>query len=82
MAKKTKIQMSNAGVQALLKSSEVQSELSSHAQGIASAAGVGYEVVAGSRGQTRTRVWVVAESYEAMIDNARNATLARALGGG
>lgn len=82
MAKKTKIQMSNAGVQALLKSSEVQAELSNHAQGIASRAGVGYEVVAGDRGKTRSRVWVVAESYEAMIDNARNATLARALGGG
>lgn len=82
MAKKVKIQMSNAGVQELLKSSEVQDELSNHAQGIASRAGVGYEVVSGDRGKTRSRVWVVADSYEAMVDNARNATLARALGGG
>lgn len=41
----------------------------------------GYEVVYGDRGKTRHHALVVTDDFKAKLDNARNATLLRALGG-
>lgn len=82
MAKKVRIQMSNAGVQAMLKSPGVQGLVDSSADRIATRAGTGYAAKSGTRSNTRARAFVVTETFEAMKDNARNATLLRAMGGG
>lgn len=79
---KVRVKMNNAGVQALLKSAGVNDLLMSHAEPIAARAGSGYEATLGTAGKTRNRAWVRTETFDAMRDNARNATLARALGGG
>ncbi|MGP9487905.1 hypothetical protein ACT3R5_04960 [Glutamicibacter sp. AOP5-A2-7] len=82
MAKKIKVKLKSAGARALLNDPAVASLLMSEGQKIANRAGPGYEAVAGTRGQTRARVFIGTETTEAAIDNARNATLLRALGGG
>ena len=66
----------------MLSSSEVQSLLMSYAEPMAARAGDGYTATLGTQGKTRSRAWVGTDTFEARRDNARNATLARALGGG
>lgn len=82
MASKAKIQMNNAEVVRMLKSPEMQSVLLSNAERIANRAGPGYEAELGTGGRTRARAFVSTATYEARRDNAKNATLLRALGGG
>ena len=79
---KVRVKMNNGGVRAMLKSPGVNTLLMSHAEPIATRAGSGYAATLGTAGRTRNRAWVRTETFEAMRDNARNATLARALGGG
>lgn len=79
---KARVKMSNAGVRALLMSPGVNELLMSRAEPIAARAGDGYQATLGVLGKTRNRAWVRTETFDAMRDNARNATLARALGGG
>lgn len=79
---KTKVVMNSAGVRELLTSGGTVSLLQEQGGRIAGAAGGGYEATTGTQGKTRARVWVGTDTTEARLDNARNATLLRALGGG
>ena len=82
MAKRVKIKMNDAAVIALLSGSEIESVLKSHADRIAGRAGSGYEAELGAGGKTRSRAFVHTATTAARRDNAKNATLLRALGGG
>lgn len=82
MVKQVTVKMNNAGVQEILKSPGVQSLLMSQAERVARAAGPGYVARAGTAGKTRSRAWAVADTPDAMRDNAKNATLLRTLGVG
>lgn len=82
MAKKVRIEMNSKGIQELLKSDEVTDFLEGEAKSLASKAGPGYAATAGSEGKTRTRAFVHTTDWASFNDNARNATLLRALGGG
>lgn len=77
---KTKIEWNNAEFIALAKSAPVRKMLTDQAQQIARRAGSGYEAEAGTRGKTRGRAWARATTAKAIRDNAKNATLLRALG--
>lgn len=81
MAKKIRIVMNSAGVDALLKSSEVQDDLERRARAIADAAGEGMEVDV-RVGQTRARASVRTATYEAMLAEAQDKVLTRALDAG
>lgn len=76
------IKLNPDGFKQVLKSPEVAAELERLAQTIAGRAGEGYEVVAGTRGTSRSRVFVRPATKQAVKDNAENDTLIRALGGG
>lgn len=80
MAKADRIEWNNAEFIALAKSPKVQQMLTDQAQQIARRAGDGYEAEAGTRGKTRGRAWARAHTAKAIRDNAKNATLLRALG--
>jgi hypothetical protein len=82
MAKKAKVKISQAALTAMLSSPEMESILLANGEPIASSAGPGYEAVLGSGGRTRSRVFVQTATFAARLDNARNATLLRAIGGG
>ena len=79
---KVRVKMNNSGIQALLKSAGVNDLLMSYAEPMSARAGDGYTATLGTQGKTRSRAWVGTDTFEARRDNARNATLARALGGG
>lgn len=79
---KAKIKMNNAAVVEMLKSPALEAVLLSNAERIAGSAGSGYEAELGAGGRTRSRAFVSTATYEARRDNAKNATLLRALGGG
>lgn len=81
MAKKIRIEMNSKGIQQLLKSDDILDALEGQGRKIAAKAGPGYAAVAGSKGKTRARVFVETATQDAADDNARNATLLRAVMG-
>lgn len=77
---KPKIVWNDEDFVALMKSDEVRGVLLEQAEAVASRAGDGYEAEAGNAGRTRSRAFARAVTGEAIRDNARHATLLRALG--
>ena len=73
-----KIKLNSAGVQSLLKSSEMQNVLSEHATAIRQRAGDGYEQDV-YVGKTRANAMVKATSFKAKRDNMKNNTLLKAV---
>ena len=73
-----KIKLNSAGVQNLLKSSEMQNVLSEHATAIRQRAGDGYEQDV-YVGKTRANAMVKATSFKAKRDNMKNNTLLKAV---
>ena len=81
MAESIRIEVNSAGIQALLKSAEVQADLEARAHRIAAAAGEGME--AGSRvGKTRARASVITATRKAQLAEATERALTRALDAG
>lgn len=81
MAEKIRIEINSAGIQALLKSDEVQALLKAKADRIAVAAGEGME--ASSRiGRTRARASVVTATSAARKAEAVDRSLTKALDAG
>lgn len=81
MASKIRIEVSSAGIQAVLKSPEVEAFLRAKADRIAAAAGEGME--AGSRvGRTRARASVITASRAARRAEAVDRALTKALDAG
>lgn len=78
---KVRVKINNAELQKILHSGPVMGELAEHGQRIATNAGDGYTSEPGTSGKSRGRVFVNASTYEAIRDNAKNATLLRSLGG-
>lgn len=80
MAKRVKVKLVSSAVQALLKSDAVVDVL--YEQAVERNPGTrGYEAVRGSGGN-RGHAFIGAMTWAAYNDNARNATLLKALGGG
>lgn len=81
MAKpRIKIEFHDEGFIELLKSQEIEGELLDQAQAVASRAGDGFEAELGTGGKTRSRAFARAVTGKAVAENARHATLLRALG--
>ncbi|WP_300345498.1 hypothetical protein [Nesterenkonia sp.] len=81
MAKaKVKIKPNDKGIQQLLNDPGIQGVVDSAANRVRYALPAGYEIVRGDGTRTRYRAMVVTETGEAKQDNARNASLLRALG--
>lgn len=80
MAKRVKVKLSSGAVRALLTSVEVRDALMDEAEKRVPS-GRGYEAVRGSGGN-RAHAFIGAMTWEAYNDNARNATLLKALDGG
>jgi hypothetical protein len=81
MAEKIRIEVNSAGIQALLKSAEVQADLEDRARRIAAAAGDGME--ASSRlGKTRARASVITATRKARIAEATDRALTSAIDAG
>ena len=73
-----KFVLNKKGVGELLKSSEMQTLLDSHASAIKNRAGAGYEHdVQVNEGRAHAMVW--AETYQAKKDNLENNTLLKAV---
>lgn len=77
---KVKIALNSAGVRALLKSPEMMEACKAHADAAASRLGNGYGVSTYT-GKTRVNASIVAETYEARRENAKNNTILKALRG-
>jgi hypothetical protein len=77
----TRIVLNRAGVKALLRSAEVQADLRRRGQAIASAAGAGHRVES-QVGPNRARVAVITETPEAMVAEATERKLSRAVDAG
>ena len=81
MAEQIRIEVNSAGIQAILKSEEVQSLLEAKAQRIAAAAGDGFEV--SSRiGATRARASVITATRAARKAEAVDRVLTAAIDAG
>lgn len=80
MAKRVKVKLSSSGVRALLTSTEVRDAVMDEAEKRVPS-GHGYEAVRGTGGN-RAHAFIAATDWAAYNDNARNATLLKALGGG
>ena len=81
MAEQIRIEVNSAGIQAILKSEEVQSLLEAKAQRIAAAAGDGFEV--SSRiGATRARASVITATRAARKAEAVDRVLTSAIDAG
>lgn len=78
MSKSVEFIGNDAGIQAMLKSSEMQAALIEYADKIANRAGKGYSVYVGT---TRANVSVRTETDEAAQDNLDNNTLLKAVRG-
>lgn len=78
---KVKVKLNHAGMRALLSSSEVRDGLMDVARSRVPA-GKGYEARPGSLGGNRTRAFIAATDWSSYNDNARNASLLRAISGG
>jgi hypothetical protein len=81
VAEKIRVEVNSAGIQALLKSAEVQADLEARARKIAAAAGEGME--ASSRiGKTRARASVITATRKARLAEATDRALTKALDAG
>jgi hypothetical protein len=81
VAESIRVEVNSAGIQALLKSAEVQADLESRARKIAAAAGEGME--ASSRiGKTRARASVITATRKARLAEATDRALTKALDAG
>lgn len=78
---KIEFKLNLAGLNALMKSAEMQAVLDSAASHIASAAGSGYEVEAAHPISFVAIAAVHARTYEARRENSENNTLLKAAGG-
>ena len=78
---KVKFKLNHAGVGALLKSAEMQDVLNQYGSKVMGKLPEGYGMRAGQTSQ-RAKVSVYTDSIEARIDNSKNNTLLKALGGG
>lgn len=78
---KVRVVLNHDGIRQLLQSDEVRSDLERRANAIASAAGPGHRVES-EVGPNRVRVAVVTETIEAMIAEATDRTLTRAIDAG
>lgn len=78
---KTKFKLDLAGLNALMKGSEMRAVLNSAANQIASSAGDGYEVESAHPISFVAIAAVHAETYEAKRQNSENNTLLKAAGG-
>ena len=76
----TKIVLNDAGVKALLKSSEVAEMCMQLASRSANSCGAGYEAQSRTYPE-RTGAAVVAVTYQAKHDNSKNNTILKSLGG-
>lgn len=81
MAKSIRVEISRAGVEALLKSQEVQDDLRRRAEAIASAAGPGMEADV-RVGKSRARASVRTGDFDAILAEARDKALTRAIDAG
>lgn len=81
MAEKIRFKLNLAGLNALMKSGEMQAVLNSAAGQIAGSAGDGYEVETAHPISFVAIASVRAETYEARKDNSSNNTLLKAAGG-
>lgn len=81
MAEKIRIEINSAGIQALLKSEEVQSLLMAKAQRIAAAAGEGMEA-SSMVGKTRARASVITATRAARKAEAVDRSLTKAIDAG
>lgn len=77
---KPKIKWHDADFTEVMKSAEVEQILLDQAQAVASRAGDGFEAELGTGGKTRSRAFARAVTGKAVAENARHATLLRALG--
>lgn len=77
---KPKIKWHDADFTEVMKSAEVERILLDQAQAVASRAGDGFEAELGTGGKTRSRAFARAVTGKAVAENARHATLLRALG--
>lgn len=77
---KPKIKWHDADFTAVMKSADVERLLMEQAQEIAGRAGDGFEAELGTGGKTRSRAFARAVTGKAVAENARHATLLRALG--
>lgn len=75
---KNKFKLNYSGVGQLLKSAEMQSVLSEHANGIKNRAGEGYKQDT-YVGPNRVNAMVYADTYQARKDNMKNNTLLKAV---
>ena len=80
MAKRVKVKLSSGEVRALLTSVEVRDAVMDEAEKRVPS-GRGYEAVRGTGGN-RAHAFIAATDWASYNDNARNATLLKALGGG
>lgn len=78
MAKKVKVQMNRSGMRALLSGPEMRDAMLNEAEKRVPG-GAGYEAIPGDTGGNRTRSFIAATDWESYNDNARNATLLRAI---
>lgn len=76
-----RVRLNRQGMAALLKSSEVQADLTARAQRIAAAAGSGHEVTS-MVGRTRARASVVTATHRARAREASRRSLTRAIDAG
>lgn len=76
-----RIVLNRRGVRELLRSREIQADLERRAQRIAAAAGPGHEVTV-EQGRNRARAAVRTDTIDAMISEATDHTLTRALDAG
>lgn len=75
-----RIEFHDEGFIAVMKSPEMERALLDEAEKVADRAGDGFEAELGTGGRTRSRAFARAETPEAIAENARDATLLRALG--
>lgn len=76
-----RIEVNRKGVRDLLRSREVEADLTRRAQAIAAAAGAGHEVDS-EVGRNRVRVSVRTDTIDAMLAEATSRSLTRALDAG
>lgn len=83
MAKRVKFKANNAGMREVRERAAVMAELNSHADRIAATAGPGFTAspaeFTGGRGRGRASVYT--ETFEAMLRQARDHVLEKAIGG-
>lgn len=79
--KRTRIRFDYAGFNAVRRSEAVRADLAARAERIAAAAGPGFETKA-TLNPGRAGVLVYAETYDAMVAEAENKALTRAIDSG